>query len=127
VSSLRFRLLPGPCDCGFELVMRKDVHLPLFCMLSCAGRCLGTGRFRSEHKQEGYKKTWKREVLGGTGVLAPWTKSYIRVDGQTVAEKTVGTVDSTGTSLNSLYANNYGRLNLDACAPVLKVKLWLVH
>ena len=55
-------------------------------------------------------------MLGGTGVLAPRTKSYIKVDGQTVVEKTVGTVDSIGTSLNNLYANTYGRLNLDACA-----------
>ena len=49
-------------------------------------------------------------------MLAPRTKSYIKVDGQTVVEKTVGTVDSIGTSLNNLYANIYGRLNLDACA-----------
>lgn len=62
-------------------------------------------------------------MLGGTGVLEPWTKSYLRIDRQRVAEKTVGTADSMGTSLNSLYANNYGRLKLDACAPLLKVEL----
>jgi hypothetical protein len=53
--------------------------------------------------------------------LATWTKGYLRADGQTVAEKTVGTVNSIETSLNGLYANTYGRLNLDACSPLLKV------
>jgi len=60
------------------------------------------------------KNTRKRKVLGGTGVLVTWRKGYLRADGQTVAEKTVGAVDNIGASLNSLYANTYGKLNLDA-------------
>jgi hypothetical protein len=60
-------------------------------------------------------KTWKREVLGGIGVLTSWTEGYVMVDGQTVAEITVG-MDRMGTSLNGLNANIYGRLNLEACA-----------
>jgi hypothetical protein len=40
---------------------------------------------------------------------------YVRVDGQTLAEMTVG-MARMGTSLNSVNANIYGTLNLGACA-----------
>jgi len=51
VWNLYLRLLPEPWDCGFERALCKDTRLPLFCMLSCASRCLATCRFRSECRQ----------------------------------------------------------------------------
>jgi len=38
-------------------------------------------------------------------------------------QRKLGTVDSLGTSLNSLYANTYVRLNLDAFDPLLNAEL----
>jgi hypothetical protein len=64
-----------------------------------------------------------KRVAGWNRCVSATDKEFYKVDGQTVAEKTVGTVDSIGTSLNNLYANTYGRLNLDACAPLLKVEI----
>lgn len=71
-------VLPGPWDCGSELAFCRDMHLPLFCMLSCAGRCLATGRFRSERKQQGLKKYTERRGAGWNRCVGDMDKGLFK-------------------------------------------------